>query len=392
MAHGGEGVISVAANQVPGPMHDLVAACARGRLRRGPPHPQPAAPPHEPELRGVEPDPGEGVARPPGPVRGVLPAADGARPTEATREALRAALRELGSLLVMSLDRTDRARIERALPAEALGERGARRLFDELLSTRWSRAGQSRPTLGPDGWRVNAWVKKGILLGLPSGPPRGDGPRGAAVLRGQGHASSRGASASPTACGSCPGARRCAPGAYVAPGVVVMPPAYVNVGRLGGRGLDDRLPRARGVLRPGGAARAPLGGGHARRRAGARGGAPRDRRGRGARGRELRRLRGDDRGAARGARLGSDPHGLASPSTTSSASRSYRRTGTTPLRIPGGRGRRARARAASPAASRRATGSPSTRPSSSSTATRRRTPRRPWRRRFADLARTDGLR
>jgi 4-hydroxy-tetrahydrodipicolinate synthase len=30
MAHGAEGVISVAANQVPGPMHDLVAACARG--------------------------------------------------------------------------------------------------------------------------------------------------------------------------------------------------------------------------------------------------------------------------------------------------------------------------------------------------------------------------
>jgi 4-hydroxy-tetrahydrodipicolinate synthase len=30
MALGGEGVISVAANQVPGPMHDLVAACARG--------------------------------------------------------------------------------------------------------------------------------------------------------------------------------------------------------------------------------------------------------------------------------------------------------------------------------------------------------------------------
>jgi 4-hydroxy-tetrahydrodipicolinate synthase len=30
MAHGAEGVISVAANQIPGPMHDLVAAAARG--------------------------------------------------------------------------------------------------------------------------------------------------------------------------------------------------------------------------------------------------------------------------------------------------------------------------------------------------------------------------
>jgi 4-hydroxy-tetrahydrodipicolinate synthase len=30
MAHGAEGIISVAANQVPGPMHELCAACARG--------------------------------------------------------------------------------------------------------------------------------------------------------------------------------------------------------------------------------------------------------------------------------------------------------------------------------------------------------------------------
>ncbi len=35
MAHGGEGVISVVANQVPGPMHDLVAACARGDFAEG---------------------------------------------------------------------------------------------------------------------------------------------------------------------------------------------------------------------------------------------------------------------------------------------------------------------------------------------------------------------
>jgi 4-hydroxy-tetrahydrodipicolinate synthase len=35
MAHGGEGVISVAANQVPGPMHDLAAACARGDFAEG---------------------------------------------------------------------------------------------------------------------------------------------------------------------------------------------------------------------------------------------------------------------------------------------------------------------------------------------------------------------
>ena len=42
MALGGEGVISVAANQVPGPMHDLTAACAARRLRGGAAHPLPA--------------------------------------------------------------------------------------------------------------------------------------------------------------------------------------------------------------------------------------------------------------------------------------------------------------------------------------------------------------
>ncbi len=35
MAHGGDGVVSVAANQVPGAMHDLVAACARGDFAQG---------------------------------------------------------------------------------------------------------------------------------------------------------------------------------------------------------------------------------------------------------------------------------------------------------------------------------------------------------------------
>jgi 4-hydroxy-tetrahydrodipicolinate synthase len=35
MAHGGDGVISVAANQVPGAMHDLVVACARGDFAQG---------------------------------------------------------------------------------------------------------------------------------------------------------------------------------------------------------------------------------------------------------------------------------------------------------------------------------------------------------------------
>ncbi len=114
-----------------------------------------------------------------------------------------------------------------ALPAEALGDE-ARAVFDELLDAlERGEARAAEPTA--DGWRVNGWVKKGILLGFrlgrvvatePAGPlsfldkdtflPRrfsvGDGVR------------------------MVPGGTAVRHGAHVAPGVIVMPPAYVNVG------------------------------------------------------------------------------------------------------------------------------------------------------------------
>ena len=97
MAHGGEGVISVCANQVPGPMHQLCAAAARGDFAS-------ARTIHDRllklmNLNFVESNPipvkasmallglCEEVYRLP-----MVP------PTEATREALRGALRELGLL------------------------------------------------------------------------------------------------------------------------------------------------------------------------------------------------------------------------------------------------------------------------------------------------------
>ncbi len=114
-----------------------------------------------------------------------------------------------------------------ALPAEALGDE-ARATFDELLDA-LERGDARAAEPGPDGWRVNGWVKKGILLGFrlgrivqtdPAGPlsfldkdtfpPRrflvADGVR------------------------VVPGGSSVRRGAYVAPGVVIMPPAYVNVG------------------------------------------------------------------------------------------------------------------------------------------------------------------
>jgi 2,3,4,5-tetrahydropyridine-2-carboxylate N-succinyltransferase len=114
-----------------------------------------------------------------------------------------------------------------ALPADSLGE-DARRTFDTFLAE--LEAGRVRAAQpGPDGWRVNTWVKKGILLGFRLGrvvemeragplgffdketfPPRNlrleDGVR------------------------VVPGGSAVRSGAHLGKGVVVMPPAYVNVG------------------------------------------------------------------------------------------------------------------------------------------------------------------
>ena len=124
-----------------------------------------------------------------------------------------------------------------ALPAEALGDE-ARAVFDELLDAlERGEARAAEPTA--DGWRVNGWVKKGILLGFkigrvvatePAGPlsfldkdtflPRrfavGDGVR------------------------VVPGGTAVRHGAHVAPGVIIIPPAYVNVGAyVGANSLID---------------------------------------------------------------------------------------------------------------------------------------------------------
>jgi 4-hydroxy-tetrahydrodipicolinate synthase len=97
MAHGGEGVISVCANQVPGPMHQLCAAAARGDFAS-------ARAIHDRLLKLMNLN---FVESNPIPVKAAmallglceevyrLPMVP---PTEATREAMRVALRELGLL------------------------------------------------------------------------------------------------------------------------------------------------------------------------------------------------------------------------------------------------------------------------------------------------------
>ena len=120
-----------------------------------------------------------------------------------------------------------------ALPAESLGDE-ARAAFDELRDC--LEAGEVRaaePTA--EGWRVNGWVKKGILLGFrlgqvvemqAAGPLRffdkDTFPPKALTLADRVRV--------------VPGGSAIRAGAYVGPGVVVMPPAYVNVGAYVGEG------------------------------------------------------------------------------------------------------------------------------------------------------------
>jgi 2,3,4,5-tetrahydropyridine-2,6-dicarboxylate N-succinyltransferase len=130
---------------------------------------------------------------------------------------------------------TLRERIEAhyALPAESLGDE-SRAAFDALMAELESGSVRAAEP-GPDGWRVNGWVKKGILLGFrlgrivetdPAGPMRFFDkdtflPRRLAVKDGV---------------RLVPGGSSVRSGAFLASGVVVMPPAYVNVGAYVGEG------------------------------------------------------------------------------------------------------------------------------------------------------------
>jgi 2,3,4,5-tetrahydropyridine-2-carboxylate N-succinyltransferase len=130
-------------------------------------------------------------------------------------------------------DLQDQVEAWAALPGDALSDE-ARAVFDAFLEALES--GQVRAAQpGPDGWQVNEWVKRGILLGFRLGrviemesagplhfldkdtyPPRAlTLDHGVRIV---------------------PGGSAVRRGAYLAPGVVLMPPAYVNVGAYVGEG------------------------------------------------------------------------------------------------------------------------------------------------------------
>ena len=109
----------------------------------------------------------------------------------------------------------------------AVDKRDARRVFGEFLAE--LSAGRIRAAEKRDGeWRVNAWVKQGILLGFRLGELVEERRR-RPLVRGQGHFSG-------AAVHGCrrvrmvPGGSSVRSGAYVAPGVMCMPPMYINAG------------------------------------------------------------------------------------------------------------------------------------------------------------------
>jgi len=129
-------------------------------------------------------------------------------------------------------------RIERYFAAggEAIGDNGALDAFLELrgaLEAGTLRAAEPDAS-APTGWRVNAWVKRGILLGFRIGKleeMNGQHPAGASILSfvDKNTYPARRFNAA-DGVRIVPGGSSVRSGAFVARGVVMMPPAYVNAG------------------------------------------------------------------------------------------------------------------------------------------------------------------
>ncbi len=118
-----------------------------------------------------------------------------------------------------------------ALGAAAIGNQEALTAFGQLRQALES--GQLRaaePDSSPTGWRVNAWVKRGILLGFRIGSltEMGDGAAGLSFVDKTTYPARHFHAADGVRV--VPGGSSIRAGAYVAKGVVCMPPMYINAG------------------------------------------------------------------------------------------------------------------------------------------------------------------
>jgi 2,3,4,5-tetrahydropyridine-2-carboxylate N-succinyltransferase len=116
-----------------------------------------------------------------------------------------------------------------AAGSAAVGDAGATAAFRELraaLEAGDVRAAQPDPA-SPTGWRVNAWVKRGILLGFRLGILE---EGGAALPFVDKNTFPLRRFTADQGIRIVPGGSSVRAGAYLARGVVAMPPMYVNVG------------------------------------------------------------------------------------------------------------------------------------------------------------------
>ena len=120
-----------------------------------------------------------------------------------------------------------------ALPPEALGNE-ARDAFDELIvSLERGEARAAEP--GPEGWIVNGWVKKGILLGFRLGKVVETERAGPLAFLDKDTLPVRRFSLA-DGVRVLPGGTSVRCGTFLGRGVIIVPPAYVNVGAHVGEG------------------------------------------------------------------------------------------------------------------------------------------------------------
>ena len=129
-----------------------------------------------------------------------------------------------------------------SLGPEAVGNADALTAFRQLrteLEAGSLRSAEPDPA-HPNGWRVNAWVKRGILLGFRLGmlqAMNGCEADGDSILSFVDKNTYPARRFTPEqGIRIVPGGSSVRAGAFLAPGVVMMPPAYVNVGAYVGEG------------------------------------------------------------------------------------------------------------------------------------------------------------
>jgi 2,3,4,5-tetrahydropyridine-2-carboxylate N-succinyltransferase len=124
-------------------------------------------------------------------------------------------------------------RIERLAASDASGAEAREAFADLAAALEQGAVRAAEPVDG--GWRVNAWVKQGILLGFRVGQVVAIDPAGPMVFYDKDTVPPRSLRRT-DGVRVVPGGTAVRTGAFLGSGVVIMPPAYVNIGAYVGEG------------------------------------------------------------------------------------------------------------------------------------------------------------